>query len=435
MPCEPSPPCEPTFPLFCEPLPTTTDGKRIVVEDSASCQKTIATTPFPSILKSTNAGTITWEGGSTGSVLAYTTSGNIEFVDGSSSDPLKLPNTANHTQDNAPKTLVMLADGTVKVWEPSLTADKFIAYWDGGDWRVNTLNSFLPSGQGVLIRDTSNNLQIVPNGISGSSLQMVGSSIQFVAATTNAFPGGHLYGMIISNNVSDANNDIDISVGECRSSDNTVDLILSSIITKRSDAAWAQGNNQGGMDAGSKPTNGTLHVFIISNGSVVDAIFSTSPSAPSLPTGYTKYRRIGAVRTDSSTNIRSFVQVGDRFLYRSLVKDVVMGNAVAGGSLFNISVPSGFKLHPIINISAYARYWKIYDPDQTFPSTLTPDVYNNTATNYLADSYSHGGCQFNPFGVMTNTVNQIGLDVSSDLNGYVCIDTHGWFDTRGRLQP
>jgi hypothetical protein len=435
MPCEPAPPCEPTFPLFCDPLPTTQDGRRLIVEDSAFCQKSIETPITPSVISNTTAGTIEWEGGSTGSALQITTSNELKFVDGSASQPYQLPALQAHTPDNVPNVLVMLADGTVKKWDPSSVGNNFIAYWDGSDWRINTLNGLLPSGNGLFFRDTSGNLGVVPNGISGSSLQMVGSNIQFVAAPQNQFPGGHLYGLILSNNGGDPDNDVDISVGECRSSTNTVDLILSATMTKRADAAWAQGTGQGGMDTGSKPTSGTLHVYIISNGSDVDAIFSQSATSPTLPGGYTQYRRIGAVTTDSSANIRRFVQVGDRFLYLTMAKDIVLGNALATGSLYTISVPSGIKVHPILNVSAYAVYWKVYDPDQTFAATQDPWVYNNTSTNYVADSYSYSYGQFHPFGVMTNTNRQIGLDVSANLSGFVCIDTHGYFDARGRLQP
>jgi hypothetical protein len=265
---------------------------------------------------------------------------------------------------------------------------------------------------------------------------MVGSNIQFVAAPSNQFPGGHLYGLVISINIADLNNDLDISVGECRSSDNTTDLILTSVLTKRSDAAWAAGTNQGGMDVGSKPTSGTLHVYIISNGSTVDALFSQSASAPTLPGGYTKFRRIGAVTTDGSANIRQFVQVGDRFLYKSFVKDVVSATAVTGGTLFAISVPSGIKVNPIINISVNAGiYWKVYDPDQTFAATFNPSNTNVSATDYISDSYGSDRANFHPFGVMTNTARQIGFDVRSTATNDVFLDTHGFFDNRGRFEP
>lgn len=435
MPCQPAPPCEPTFPLFCEPLPTTQDGRRLVVEDSASCQKTIETPVTPNILTNTIAGTIEWEGGSTGSALQITAANEVKFVDGSASQPYQLPALQSHTPDNVPNVLVMLSDGTVKKWDPSSIGNNFIAYWDGSDWRINTLNGLLPSGNGLFFRDTSGNLGVVPSGISGSSLQMVGSNIQFVAAPQNQFPGGHIYGLIISNNTSDPNNDIDISVGECRSQTNTVDLILASTITKKTSAAWAQGSGQGGMDTGSKPTNGTLHVYIISDGSNVDAIFSQSSTSPSLPGGYTQYRRIGAVTTDGSANIRRFTQVGDRFLYiEKPIADATGASVAVGGTLITLTVPQGIKVYPMINFksNSTSRYITSYDPDSTWSSSNTISL-TNTAGNVLLQNIYYGG---NPaiHGVMTNTSRQLGFDINTG-GAHLFVDTYGWLDTRGRLQP
>jgi hypothetical protein len=43
-PCTPAPPCEIDYPLFCEPLETTSTAKAFVVEDSLFCQKRLAGT-------------------------------------------------------------------------------------------------------------------------------------------------------------------------------------------------------------------------------------------------------------------------------------------------------------------------------------------------------------------------------------------------------
>jgi hypothetical protein len=438
MPCQPAPPCEPTFPLFCEPLSTTNDGRRIIVEDSASCQKSIQTTPFPSILKTNLAGVISWEGGSTGSVLSYTASNNIEFVDGSNGDPLKLPSTASHTLDNVPKALVMLADGTVKVWEPSLTADKFIAYWDGGDWRVNTINSILPSGQGVLIRDTTDTLQIVPNGISGSSLQMVGTSPQFVAAPPNQLPQGYLFGLTIENNGGSPFDTLDINIGRCRSSDNTSDLVLSALITKYANIAWNQGTNEGGLDSGSLGSNQTWHVYVISNLSIVDVIFSQNGISPTLPSGYSLYRRIGSFTTNASAQVRQFSQIGNRFLYTE--RPTVSQSGVAlgiGGNLISLNgIPNDLRVKPIISSQITAAVsWAFYEFISTYPSTQIPGANNTAANTYLRQGQSAAMVGAYSLEVYTNTVRQIGIDVSAAVAvgaAGLYVDVYGWYDDRGQ---
>jgi hypothetical protein len=63
---------------LCEPLETTADGKRLVVEDSAACQKTIQTPASGQVLTSNN-GTLGWTSGSNSTVLSKSSSGNLEF--------------------------------------------------------------------------------------------------------------------------------------------------------------------------------------------------------------------------------------------------------------------------------------------------------------------------------------------------------------------
>ena len=49
-PCTPAPPCDSEFPLLCEPLELTSNGKRLIVEDSAACQKTLSNPSTDAIL-------------------------------------------------------------------------------------------------------------------------------------------------------------------------------------------------------------------------------------------------------------------------------------------------------------------------------------------------------------------------------------------------
>src|SRR4029077_17826592 len=68
-------------------------------------------------------------------------------------------------------------------------------------------------------------------------------------ASNELFPRGYIVGLKISNNSADAVNDIDIAEGGCRDDSNSANILLSAM-TKRLDAAWAAGTNQGGRDTG-----------------------------------------------------------------------------------------------------------------------------------------------------------------------------------------
>lgn len=143
----------------------------------------------------------------------------------------------------------------------------------------------------------------------------------------------------LANNSTDANNDIDISSGFCWNDSLTVKLQLTSTLVKQLDAAWASGSNAGGLDTGSKAVSTWYHVFLISNGTTTDALFSTSATSPTMPNGYTYKRRIGSVKTDSSGNILGFYQVSDYFWFNSVIVDLFTHAQVTNYTDIVLSVP------------------------------------------------------------------------------------------------
>ena len=103
-------------------------------------------------------------------------------------------------------------------------------------------------------------------------------------------------GLIATNNSGDATNDIDVSAGRCVDATGSWVMVLASSITKRLDASWAVGTNQGGLDTGSI-ANAWYYLWLIMriDTGVVDVLLSTSSSAPTMPTNYTVKRLIGAM--------------------------------------------------------------------------------------------------------------------------------------------
>ncbi len=126
-----------------------------------------------------------------------------------------------------------------------------------------------------------------------------------------------MHGLGIANNGTDAANDIDVGPGIARAESNDDSLLLTATIVKRLDAAWAVGTNQGGIDTGAEAASTFYAVWLIKrpDTGVVDALFSTSFTAPTMPTNYTKKRLIGAIRNDAASAIVAFVQQGDYFRY------------------------------------------------------------------------------------------------------------------------
>ena len=78
-PCTPAPPCDLEYPLFCEPREITAIAKRLVVEDSSACDKTLQTPPSSQVLVSNTNGTISWTNGASNTLLRKTSTGSVEF--------------------------------------------------------------------------------------------------------------------------------------------------------------------------------------------------------------------------------------------------------------------------------------------------------------------------------------------------------------------
>jgi hypothetical protein len=112
--------------------------------------------------------------------------------------------------------------------------------------------------------------------------------------TSRAGPPKNIQGLTYANNGSDATNDIDIAAGSCADATGVYQMTLASTLTKQLDAAWAVGTNAGGLDTGSIG-NSDYYIWLIarSDTGVVDALYSLSSTAPTMPANYDYKRLIG----------------------------------------------------------------------------------------------------------------------------------------------
>lgn len=248
---------------------------------------------------------------------------------------------------------------------------------------------------------------------------------------------GHIFGLTLSNNGSDATNDIDIAAGEATSTEanSPVLMVLASALTKRLDASWAVGTGNGGLDTGSI-ANATYHVWLIqrSDTGVVDALFSTSASSPTMPTNYDRKRRIGSiVRTGGA--IKAFVQDGDLFMWSTPVGDVSALDPGTSAVTRTLTLPTGVRIRAKVSYAMQASNTGM--PGSLYLSDLS-------AADTAASISVMTGYQYTVIGsgllvvggvaeVMTNTSAQIRSRIQfSDASTTIFINTLGWVDTRGR---
>jgi hypothetical protein len=144
----------------------------------------------------------------------------------------------------------------------------------------------------------------------------------------------------------DADHDIDVAAGECIDNDNDTWMALSAI-TKQIDASWVVGTGNGGLSSSLTVANDTwYHVHVVIVSGVVDVGFDTSVTAANLVTDHsaTAYRRIGSVLTNGSANIIGFTQVGDEFLWNTVVNDYAVTSPGTSAVTRTLTVPTGVKV-------------------------------------------------------------------------------------------
>ncbi|MEI3803171.1 hypothetical protein V6R85_01505 [Agrobacterium sp. CCNWLW32] len=245
--------------------------------------------------------------------------------------------------------------------------------------------------------------------------------------TSGAAQQGHLYGLVLSNNSGDAANDIDIAAGNAASDASPYHLmVLASSLTKRLDAAWAVGTGNGGLDTGSIGNN-TYHVWLIqrSDTGVVDALFSLSATAPTMPSNYDRKRRIGSIIRSGGT-ILGFSQNGDTFILNVGVTD--RSSALAQAStLLALTVPTGIVVQPImLSTQAQNAVGNIQTQFSNAGGGLGTYV-TTVASQEIGIAYINGGIFTDTSARIQFAVVIIGGSLTSNS-----LTTRGWIDGRGR---
>jgi len=237
---------------------------------------------------------------------------------------------------------------------------------------------------------------------------------------------GHIYGLTLSNNVTDATNDIDIAAGSAVDTTGVVSMLLASGLTKRLDAAWAVGTNQGGRMSAAAIANTTYHVFLIRrpDTGVVDVGFDVSPTAPTLPANYTQFRRIGSIKRISGT-ILAFWQNGRYF---ELVTPVQTLTATGNFGTAAVTRPTS-AVDLAIPVRIMVRSGSASGATNTrYSSFNTADVAAASGNSQSVSTPTYFGVQ--QFDVVVNTSNEFRerRDFSA-ADSFISIITVGWTDT------
>lgn len=187
----------------------------------------------------------------------------------------------------------------------------------------------------------------------------------------------------------------------------------------------------GSLDTGSISNATWYHVFLIGGtGQTVDVLTSLSPTAPTLPSGYTVFRRIGSMLTDSSAHWTLFTQLGNEFLWATPVSNASnltpgTTNAITVG----LTVPTGIQVKANFSYlveegaSAGNQFAYVSSFDQ---ADVVPSLSAFSFFTFNAGQQSSG-----MLGIRTNTSAQFRARFTATDMSYSFV-TNGWTDNRGQ---
>lgn len=271
-------------------------------------------------------------------------------------------------------------------------------------------------------------------------------SIQSIAGSSAVVGAGAIFGLELSNTAASPTTSVTISAGLARDSTNTSGLTLAVPMAKSLTALWAAGTGNGGRDIGALANGQTWHVFLILNPttSAVDALFSQSATAPTLPAGFTKFRRLGAIVLDAAaTTIRQFRQDGDWFEY--VTRSVDYANQSNGGApaLRPLAVPVGVKVEAYLyfqstgTVDQTAYLSLLWDPDKGAPpafggSSQWAQIRRMSRQTEFSGTVGYISYESVMARVRTDANGKI-YTYSSDPADVIAVGVVAWTDTRGKF--
>lgn len=227
-----------------------------------------------------------------------------------------------------------------------------------------------------------------------------------------------------------------ITIGAGVAVDDTgTDVIFMPTSINKVTSSWVATTNGGGLDTGTITPNTWYHFFAIKNptSGAVDAVFSLSATSPMMPGGYTLKRRVGAWKTDVSSQWVKLTQVGNEFHWSANVAELAAVTPAnnTGNTITLAGVPPGVIVealfHGACNPGGSANGILFTSLDEVDVGVLGLTGGRNASLW----AQTPGSFQTGDFRKRTNALAQIRWRVYA-AQGDVGIYVYGWVDARGR---
>ncbi len=168
-----------------------------------------------------------------------------------------------------------------------------------------------------------------------------GTNFQLMAASRALALRDSARGLIVKNNATNPNYQVDISADEIILQDANGNPMR---VLNLSATADITVSGAGGLDTGSETASTWYHLWVIAKADgTKSVILSTSATAPTLPTGYAYKAYTGAWYNGSDGHFRGAYQVGSRATWGGLVAELSGGTAT-NYTAVSVSVPSTAKV-------------------------------------------------------------------------------------------
>jgi len=214
---------------------------------------------------------------------------------------------------------------------------------------------------------------------------------------------GAVCGLRIANDAGNPNTQIDLSA-------NYIGTVVPSGALNINCALSGQtGGND--LDTGTLQASKWYYIWVIYNGTTVAGLASLSSTSPTMPSGFTYSRLVGAAVTDSNAHFLVFVQQGNHWIYDSY-QTVSTGTAVMSWTTQNCST----FIPPISTRGWLQVYMNGKSGSQSFAYLRrngSTSTYGHTVDSTFAGIYVYGNDWID-----TDSSQNVQLMISGNLNNW-----------------
>lgn len=263
----------------------------------------------------------------------------------------------------------------------------------GGAGQIHTL-----SGADVTLDDT---IRIMWLQRRGADFYEIYSSIQTGVGLSPAY---YKHGLIVANNATNPNYQIDIDADELVLTDTGGNKYLAESVNLTVDLTVAGAN---GLDTGTEAVSTMYYLWVIYNPTTatVAGLLSLSSTTPTMPSGYTYKRRVGECYNDSGGNIIKFNRAGDKVWLEDPAA-IYTATTLLTASYTQYSLPgqipsgaTGLELEASVSDATYSCM-QVISPDNTprFEVTTPALLYTGSANGGPTGGYTPAQLQMKHLG-------------------------------------